>query len=66
MRPAQAQAEEVEVVAPPAPSALPLESDGYPRRKQPVHPNTHLYHAAKPSTNPSRPLALLQHGHSIV
>ncbi len=32
-------AEGVEVVTPAAPSALQLESDGYPRRKQPVHPN---------------------------
>ena len=39
MRPAPARAEGVEVVAPAAPSAPPLESDGYPRRKQPVHPN---------------------------
>ena len=39
VRPAPARAEEVEVVAPAAPSAPPLESDGYPRRKQLVHPN---------------------------
>ena len=38
-RPVPARAEGVEVVAPTAPSAPPLESDGYPRRKQPVHPN---------------------------
>ena len=43
LRSAPARAEEVEVVAPAAPSAPPLESDGYPRRKQPenrtLHPN---------------------------
>ena len=42
VRPAPARAEGVEVVAPAAPSAPPLESDGYPRRKQPVHPNRYI------------------------
>jgi len=44
-RPGAARAspsEGVEVVTPAAPSALQLESDGYPRRKQPVHPNKYL------------------------
>ena len=39
-RPDAAHAEGVEVVAPAAPSAPPLESDGYPSSKQPVHPNS--------------------------
>ena len=44
-RPGAARAspsEGVEVVTPAAPSALQLESDCYPRRKQPVHPNKYL------------------------